>query len=48
MKLSEQIRIMEFADFGDERGNLVAVEGKGFYVSFDIKRAFIFMGRTRR
>lgn len=44
MKLSEQIRIMEFPDFGDERGNLVVVEGGGFDIPFEVKRVFYIYG----
>lgn len=44
MKLSEQIKIMEFPDFGDERGNLVVVEGGGIDIPFEIKRAFYIYG----
>lgn len=43
VKLSEQIKIMEFPDFGDERGNLVVVEG-GMDIPFEIKRAFYIYG----
>lgn len=43
MKLSEQIKIMEFPDFGDERGNLVVVEG-GVDIPFVIQRAFYLYG----
>lgn len=43
MGLSEQIKIMEFPDFGDERGNLVVVEG-GIDIPFAIKRAFYIYG----
>lgn len=44
MKLSEQIKILEFSDLGDERGNLVVVEGSGFDIPFDIKRVFYIYG----
>lgn len=43
MRLSEQIKIMEFPDFGDERGNLVVVEG-GTDIPFEVKRAFYIYG----
>ena len=43
MQLSEQIKILEFSDLGDERGNLV-VEGEGFDIPFDIKRVFYIYG----
>lgn len=44
MKLEEQIKIMEFPDFGDDRGNLVVVEGCGKDIPFDIKRVFYIYG----
>lgn len=43
IKLSEQIRIMEFPDFGDERGNLVVVES-GIDIPFAVKRVFYIYG----
>lgn len=43
MRLSEQIEIMEFPDFGDERGNLVVVEG-GVDIPFEVRRAFYIYG----
>ena len=44
MKLSEQYKIIEFADLGDERGNLVVIEGEGMDIPFDIKRVFYIYG----
>lgn len=44
MKLSEQIKILKFSDLGDERGNLVVVEGSGYDIPFDIKRVFYIYG----
>lgn len=44
MKLSEQIKILEFSDLGDERGNLVVVEGSGIDIPFSIKRVFYIYG----
>lgn len=44
MRLSEQIKILEFSDLGDERGNLVVVEGSGFDIPFSIKRVFYIYG----
>lgn len=44
MKLEEQYRIIEFADLGDERGNLVVIEGDGMDIPFDIKRVFYIYG----
>lgn len=43
MKLSEQIRILEFQDLGDERGKLVVIEGD-FDIPFKIKRVFYIYG----
>lgn len=44
MRLAEQIKILEFQDLGDERGNLVVVEGSGYDIPFDIKRVFYIYG----
>lgn len=44
MKLSEQIKILEFSDLGDERGNLVVVEGSGVDIPFEVKRVFYIYG----
>ena len=44
MKLSEQVKILDFFDLGDERGNLVVVEGSGYDIPFDIKRVFYIYG----
>lgn len=43
MHLNEQIKILEFKDFGDERGNLVVVEG-GEDIPFELKRVFYIYG----
>ena len=43
IKLEEQIRILDFPDLGDERGNLVVVEG-GSAIPFEIKRIFYIYG----
>ena len=45
-KLDEQIRILDFPDLGDERGNLVVVEG-GSAIPFEIKRIFYIYGSVR-
>lgn len=42
-KLEEQIRILDFPDLGDERGNLVVAEG-GSAIPFEIKRIFYIYG----
>jgi len=44
MKLEDQYRVIEFADFGDDRGNLVVIEGNGIDIPFDIKRVFYIYG----
>lgn len=44
MKLEEQYRLIEFMDLGDERGNLVVIEGDGIDIPFDIKRVFYIYG----
>ena len=44
MGLSKQIKILKFADLGDERGNLVVVEGSGHDIPFEIKRVFYIYG----
>lgn len=44
MELQEQYRIIEFTDLGDERGNLVVIEGDGMDIPFDIKRVFYIYG----
>lgn len=40
MKLEEQYKLIYFKDLGDERGNLVVIEGAGWDIPFDIKRVF--------
>jgi len=42
-KLDDQIQILDFPDLGDERGNLVVVEG-GSAIPFEIKRIFYIYG----
>ena len=44
MKLEELYRILYFKDLGDERGNLVVIEGEGIDIPFDIKRVFYIYG----
>ena len=43
MGLKEKCPIIEFKDIGDERGNLVAIEG-GITIPFEIKRVFYIFG----
>ena len=47
MNLTEQYKIIEFVDLGDERGNLVVIEGEGMDIPFDIKRVFYIYGSDR-
>ena len=44
MKLEDRYKIIEFVDLGDERGNLVVIEGDGMDIPFDIKRVFYIYG----
>ncbi len=44
MKLEEQYKILEFEDLGDQRGNLVVIEGDGADIPFDIRRVFYIYG----
>lgn len=44
MRLDEQYKLIEFADLGDERGNLVVIEGEGMDIPFDIRRVFYIYG----
>lgn len=44
MKLSEQYKLIHFKDLGDDRGNLVVIEGEGMDIPFDIKRVFYIYG----
>lgn len=41
--ISEKYKIIELPEFGDDRGNLVVIEG-GMDIPFDIKRAFYIYG----
>lgn len=43
MNIKEQYKILEFGDLGDERGNLVVVEGEQD-IPFEIKRVFYIYG----
>ena len=44
MQLKDQYKLIEFVDLGDERGNLVVIEGEGMDIPFDIKRVFYIYG----
>ncbi|MGN0249293.1 MAG: sugar 3,4-ketoisomerase [Lachnospiraceae bacterium] len=43
-KLSDLYEIINFKEYGDERGNLVVAEGDGMDVPFAIKRVFYMYG----
>lgn len=43
MDIKDQYKILEFGDLGDERGNLVVVEGEQD-IPFEIKRVFYIYG----
>ena len=43
MKIRDHYKILEFSEMGDERGNLVVIEGNQD-VPFDIKRVFYMYG----
>ena len=44
MRIEDQYKLISFNDLGDERGNLVVVEGGGLDIPFDIKRVFYIYG----
>ncbi len=44
MNIKDQYRIIEFGEYGDERGNLVVAECGGIDVPFDVKRVFYIYG----
>ncbi len=43
-KIKDQYRVIEFGEYGDERGNLVVAECGGIDVPFDVKRVFYIYG----
>lgn len=43
-RLRDQFKIIEFGEFGDERGNLVVAECHGVDVPFEVKRVFYIYG----
>ncbi len=42
--IKDQYRVIEFGEYGDERGNLVVAECGGIDVPFDVKRVFYIYG----
>ena len=43
----ENYKVLEFKEFGDDKGNLVVAEGSGFDIPFDIRRVFYIYGSDR-
>ena len=43
----ENYKVLEFKEYGDEKGNLVVAEGSGFDIPFDIRRVFYIYGSDR-
>ncbi len=39
-EITDNYKVLEFKEYGDERGNLVVAEGSGFDIPFDIRRVF--------
>lgn len=37
-------KVLEFKEYGDDKGNLVVAEGSGFDIPFDIRRVFYIYG----
>lgn len=44
LKIKEQYRVLEFSEFGDERGNLVVAECGAGEVPFNVQRVFYMYG----
>ncbi len=44
MSDEKKYKVIEFKEFGDEKGSLVVAEGSGFDVPFDIRRVFYIYG----
>ena len=44
MRIQEQYKILEFGEYGDERGNLVVAECGGDEVPFNVQRVFYMYG----
>ena len=42
--MAEKYKVLQFKEYGDERGNLVVAEGSGMDIPFDIKRVFYMYG----
>ena len=46
MNIYEHYKILEFSEMGDERGNLVIIEGE-YDIPFEIKRVFYIYGTDK-
>lgn len=44
MNIQNQYHMIEFNEFGDQRGNLVVIEGDNYDIPFSIKRVFYLYG----
>ncbi len=44
MNIKDQYKLIEFGEYGDERGNLVVAECGGVDVPFEVKRVFYIYG----
>ena len=42
--MAGKYEVLQFKEYGDERGNLVVAEGSGMDIPFDIKRVFYMYG----
>lgn len=42
--MKKNFEVLEFKEYGDERGNLVVAEGSGIDIPFEIKRVFYMYG----
>lgn len=47
MAIEDRYKVLEFTDLGDERGNLVVIEG-GTSIPFEIKRMFYIYGSDEK
>ena len=48
MHVEDQYKLLYFRELGDERGNLVVIEGEGMDIPFDIKRVFYIYGSDEK
>lgn len=48
MESNDQYRIINFTEFGDDRGHLIVAEGDGIDIPFQIRRVFYIYGSDRK